>query len=218
VEQLADQIKKRIDLDFLLCALEFCRSHVCSGTKLDFFDRINVTDGISPETELNTLCWKILKEEVEDLQRIYNAESVVAKKLSLLSVFKLPWKSSVNLLGRLCKDGGFSHEYSLEEALFVLHMCPQRSFSDTFCCIFTGKNDDGIVLYASCLAGAMAKVLKEEGKMGDFSFDINTSISTRKKLVIHNVKKLLTEYFKLEQTAEKATTKAGKKSEKEKTD
>jgi hypothetical protein len=218
VKQLADQINKRNDLDFLLCALEFCRSRVCSGTKLDFFDRINVcTDA---ENGLDELCWKALETNINDAQKKYSTTRETAAKLSLLTVFKLPWKSSIALLGLLCKEGGFSHKHTFETALLVLHMCPQRSFLDAFSYIFTRKNEDDVILYASCLAGAMATVLKEEGKMKDFSFDIDIPFSTKKDLVIYNVKKLLMKYWEIvireTQENEEIIKKREKQKEKEK--
>jgi hypothetical protein len=183
-------IDESTDLGSLLCILELCRACVFSEITLDFFDRIS--DDVSAIK--GSLCREALKSSVNDIQK-YRVLPDLAEKLSLLIVFEVPWRLAVTALRELCKEGAFSHEYTLEEALFVVHMCPRRSRVDTFLDFWQkSKYEDDIVFYMKCLAGAMARVLKEEGKVRDFSFDIDISF-TNKQLVVHNVKKLLAAYW-----------------------
>jgi hypothetical protein len=191
--------ERKHGLDSLLCVLDFCRTCIISDVKTFsfFLNRIDTQNSLFSKGT----CWEVLKVHVDSLVNIYRARPEVAKKLALLTAFELPWGSFTDLLEEITsKEGGFSHEYTLESALFILHMCRRASnFSEALRALFKEncqQKEERKLLYASCLAGAMANILKKEGKIQeDFFFDLQLSSEEKLQFVINNVKKLLNAYF-----------------------
>lgn len=152
-----------------------------------FFNMISC-DKISPELQ------KALAPYVISLQDRYSVTLREAQKFSLITAFEVSWNDAVSLMNHICPEGAFSHEYSVEEALFIIHMKAKSPsvFEKSFWS--STKYNDEQLLYAKCLVGALAKVLKIEGTIsGDFGFSIGTNHDP-KTLLFENAIRFLSAY------------------------
>ena len=118
-----------------------------------------------------------------------NIKEEEATKLSLIVLFKPSWNVSLKLLEKVCGSGGLTHQYTLEEALFVLLMLPQKpNFLKR---MWSGESyKEERIFYFSCLAGAVAYMLGFYKKISKNFFSAIEPSSDKEQMLIENVSKL----------------------------
>ena len=133
-------------------------------------------------------CKKLLSENITELRR--KCDTKVAQKLSLLTAINVWWKDALSSIKEIVGKQALSHKHTLTEALFILHLKPSSILS-----VFRQNNEgEDVLFYANCLTGALACVLKHEGKIpSDFEFEILPT-DDAKGYFLRNVKKLMQAY------------------------
>lgn len=180
----------RSDVDSLWRVLNCCRAWIVTANS-DYllWDKLKVpVDG-----EYKGVIWETLAPSVKDIMEKYGVKPDVAERASLLTACRLPWDSAKTTLEKLYgKMSIIGHEYTLEEALFVLNLCPQTEKFVVF--YFPHKKDD-CRFYAKCLMGSMLAVLKARNSIGEsFAFELEArSGMTEDELITSNGVKLLRE-------------------------
>jgi len=168
-------------------------------------------------------CKKLLSRNINALKNKCNMQ--IVKKLSVLTAINTSWKDALSSIKEILKkdtplsydyklkDIPLSHDYDLTEALFILHLKPSQSCINSLFNYFKGNNykDKDVLFYAECITGALACVLKYEGRIpNDFKFDLkkddNNSIkddneesnlvknNNKVEYFIKNAKKLMQAY------------------------
>ena len=109
---------------------------------------------------------------------------------------KMSWSESVNYMELICPEGAFSHDYSLEEAFFLIHISAndvrpwERSFWDK------SKYLREQFLHIRCLFAGFVRILQEEERFpSDFSFTCD-GMYDEASLVLDNATRFLLLYVK----------------------
>jgi hypothetical protein len=142
----------------------------------------------------------LLLEKINQIKSKCDVSS--AKKLSILTAINTSWENALSSMKEIVKEQALSHEYTLTEALFILHLKPSQSCTSNsvwsnwiklFLKSSEYKNED-VLFYAECITGAIACVFRHNKKIpANFEFDIiyTNDLSYR---FIKNVKKLMQAY------------------------
>ncbi len=149
-------------------------------------------DNVSYES-LPDNCKKLLSSNIEILAN--KCDLVSAQKLSLLTAINAQWDDALCAMKKIASRGALSHEYTLTEALFILHLNPTHPnvFRRVF---YNDEYEKDMMFYAKCITGAIACILKFEKEIPeDFKFDIIQGDDV-KQCFIRNVSKLINEYSK----------------------
>ncbi|MDR0632307.1 MAG: hypothetical protein LBF54_03680 [Holosporaceae bacterium] len=127
----------------------FCRAHlVLSGNLLQrMWEKVNY---LNLPKEIQS----ILKSQKLDISR----DKSIPNKLLLFCSVKLPWNKCMETLQPIFKEGSLSHEYSIEEALFILYAHPETP--GLFARSHYAKERR---LYERCVAASLMRILQEEG-------------------------------------------------------
>jgi hypothetical protein len=145
-------------------------------------------------------CKKLLLEKINQIKSKCDVSS--AKKLSILTAINTSWENALSSMKEIVKEQALSHEYTLTEALFILHLKPSQSCTSNsawsnriklFLKSSEYKNED-VLFYAECITGAIACVFRHNKKIpANFEFDLiyTNDLSYR---FIKNVKKLMQAY------------------------
>ena len=122
----------------------------------------------------------------------------IAEKLSLLTAINPSYEEALSSMREINKDGSLSYNYTLTEAIFILHLNPSQSCTNYIMSFFRKNNyeDKNVLFYARCLIGALACVLKHDGKIpADFEFDL-LQTGNEKSYFLTSVKRLMQTYMK----------------------
>ena len=162
--------------------LDLCRSfYVLDKNYYTLFDEISYES-------LPDKCKKLLSRNINELKK--KCDIPIAEKLSLLTTINVSWEDVLSVMKEIALVGALSHKYTLTEALFILHLKPSNIFGRFF------QNNAGksLLFYAKCITGALACVLKHEGKIpSDFEFEILPTDDAN-GYFLRNVKKLMQAY------------------------
>jgi hypothetical protein len=169
--------------------LGFCRAAIVLNENTSFLLSNKISYANLPQK-----CKSVLDGHVRAIVEKYKASSAAAQNLALFTAFSLDWKQCIELLKSICPEGAFTHDYNIEEALFILHMCP---LTPSFLGRMLDKSyEKNMLFYTMCLAGSIAKVLKDKDELEEgFNFIILTSYSKIEELAVQNIKKLLAKYM-----------------------
>lgn len=182
---------KNKDIDLLMRTLAYCRMWIVK-TNSDFLLWSDLKVPVDGSATTDTI-WSNLSSLVKKVQSEYSIDLDSAERVALLTAFHLPMKSAMAELERLYKKGGvLDHQYTFEEALFVLNLCPQpeRVFF-----VYSSFKKEICSFYTKCLLGSMAAVLKHRKQLDEsFSFDLDPyNFTTEDDLIANNAIKLLRE-------------------------
>lgn len=185
----------RSDIDSLWRVLNCCRTWiVTANSDYSLWDKLEVpVDG-----EYKGVIWETLAPSVKDIMEKYRVKPDVAERASLLTACQLPWDLAKTTLEKLYeKRSIIGRRYTLEEALFVLNLCPQTKKIAIF---YLPHKEDDCRFYAKCLMGSMLAVLQARNAIDkSFAFELEArSGMTEDELVTFNGVKLLRE-IKLKQ-------------------
>lgn len=175
--------------EFLYFLLGFMRTKcVISMNHFSMFDRISY-DKLSPELR------EFLFPQIREIEK-RGATEDVAQRYSIMCAFDISWNESIRFMGKIAKEGAFSHEYSLEEALFIAHM-HTKAPSAIERWLKGNKYHEEQLTYTACLAASITKILTTDGRLpSSFSLDKPTiTTESRESLVNSNVKKLVNAYL-----------------------
>ena len=145
-------------------------------------------------------CKKLLNGNIKELRR--KCDIKVAKKLSLLTAINTSWEDTLSSINEIVEEKALFHDYTLTEALFIIHLKPSQSCTSTsiwsnWSKLFQKDNEykeEDVLFYAECLTGALSRVLKHDGKIpSDFEFEILPT-DDAKGYFLRNVKKLMQAY------------------------
>ena len=186
----ASSIKSiRKDIDLLWRALNYSKMWIVGGNSdYSLWDRLNVpVDG-----NYNGTIWKTLAPVVHEIMDKYEVSLDIAERAALLTAYPLPWDSAKEALTQLYGTGSvLGHQYTLEEALFVLDLCPQLK-KIWFFDISPSKED--CRFFSKCLIGSMVVVLKARRMIDQsFSLDLAPYSMTEDEFISHNAIRLLRE-------------------------
>jgi len=165
--------------------LDFCRWDCVTGMcETAMYDRISYENST-----------EYMKATLSRSVRGYvwrGVPEAISQRYALMSAFDVSWNEGQRLLHLIIgNDGMFSHNYSLEETLFIVHMhVTPPSFLGQW---FKGSSyHEEQVTYSGCLTAAIARGLSSYGRLKDFHFDMPTeSTRSREELVNININKLL---------------------------
>lgn len=149
-------------------------------------------DNVSYES-LPDNCKKLLASNIDILAN--KCDLVSAQKLSLLTAINAQLDDALCAMKKIASRGALSHEYTLTEALFILHLNPTHPnvFRRVF---YNDEYEKDMMFYAKCITGAIACILRFEKKIpDDFNFDIIPGDNV-KQCFIRNVSKLINECSK----------------------
>lgn len=167
----------------------YCRWKCVMGiNQFDMFDKISYN-------KLSANARVFLEPKVKEIES-QGATEDIAQRYSIMCAFDISWNDSIDFMNAIAKEGPFSHNYSLEEALFITHM--HTKMPNSIERWIKGKRyQEEKLTYAGCLAGAVAKVLTTDGKLpSDFTFNKATiTTESREVFVTKNIKKLTKAYF-----------------------
>ena len=168
------------DLELLLDVIGFCRVFVILSGDIEL---------LWPRLHPFSLCDEVvsqLKRRVYYDGDVSYAELESAYRYSLLLPSHMSWEKCIMFANLVCREGGFSHEYSLEEAIFIIHMNPLdvSPFEGSFWDVHKYRRDR--LLLFRCFLGGLARVLQEEGRFpADFHFSISLG-GDEERLIVDN--------------------------------
>lgn len=148
-------------------------------------------------------CKKLLNGNIEKLKSKCDIKS--AQKLSVLTAINTSWEDALSAMKEIALGGALSHKYTLTEALFIIHLKPSQECTNNSVLnnlqkwFLTNREnneykEEDVLFYAECITGALACVLKHEGKIpSNFEFDI-LQTSDLEWHFLRNVKKLMQAY------------------------
>lgn len=148
-------------------------------------------DKISYE-KLPDFCKTLISESVNEISRQCNLDMINSQKISLLTPFKISWDDAISSIRKIESIRGSFLEYSLEEALFILHI---KTYKPNFLIsFFSSQVEEDMLYYAKCLIAAIYCVLKNEGKI-PLEFKLDLSINDNKLCFIKNADILIEQYL-----------------------
>jgi hypothetical protein len=172
---------------YILC---HCRTHVIIGKNYwSLFDEISYES-------LPDKCKKLLSRNINELKK--KCDISVAEKLSLLTAINPSCEEALSSMREINKNGSLSYNYTLTEAIFILHLNPSQSYTNYIMSFFRRNNyeDKNVLFYARCVMGALACVLKHDGIIPvDFEFDL-LQTGDEKSYFLKSVKRLMQAYMK----------------------
>ncbi|MBR1734948.1 MAG: hypothetical protein IJ730_05830 [Alphaproteobacteria bacterium] len=161
---LSEIFRKHLnDNDYINGIISFCRAHaVLSSSSLRAFKNINMSN-------LNSQIIDKLKNAKDDCKITsrcgINENDSDFMKVRLLA-FSLSWDDYLSVFKNVFKEGVF-HDFSSDEALFVLYSHPIINSIKWY---FVNKEDKDC--YVECLAGALRTFIREKYKVEvDFKKD-----------------------------------------------
>lgn len=165
-----------------------------SGKCVTELNQFKMFDKIS-YCNLQSKCRKFLSSQVNDIKKL-GASNDVAQRYSLMCAFDISWDDSVKIMKGIAKEGPFSHEYSLEEALFITHMHTKMPNAVSRWLKGNEYHEEELT-YAGCLASSLATVLKADEKLPeDFTFDhAGITTTSRESFINMNIRKFIDAYL-----------------------
>lgn len=141
---------------------------------------------------LPNFCKNLLSSSISELINKCNLDIKDAQNISLLTPFTIYWDDAISSMKQIESNRGFSNEYSLEEALFILHI---KTYKPNFLiCFFRGQEiEDDMIFYAKCLIIAIYCVLKNENKI-PLEFKLDLTSNDNKLCFIKNADILIDAY------------------------
>ena len=106
-------------------------------------------------SKLNEQLYFIWQKGTKDI--LSNAEGATeeqARKLAFATVVDTTWIECINACRSVATEGPFSHKYSLEDALMILHMYPQIGFFEKY-----WIPSEDMEFYTNCVAGALNSLM-----------------------------------------------------------
>ena len=183
-----DEIKHRFNGD-QESLIGYIRAKCIMGlNQFKMFDKISYCN-------LPSKCRKFLSSQVNDIKKL-GASNDVAQRYSLMCAFDISWDDSVKIMKGIAKEGPFSHEYSLEEALFITHMHTKMPNAVSRWLKGNEYHEEELT-YAGCLASSLATVLKADEKLPeDFTFDhAGITTTSRESFINMNIRKFIDAYL-----------------------
>ncbi len=77
-----------------------------------------------------------------------------AQKMAFVTVTDTTWSECIGACRSVATEGPFSHKYSLEDALMILHMYPQIGFFEKY-----WIPSEDMEFYTNCVAGALNSLM-----------------------------------------------------------
>lgn len=179
----------RKDIDLLWRALNYAKMWIVTGNS-DYclWENLEVPSNMN----YNRAMWRTLAPAVTEVIKNYEVSLDIAEKTVLLTAYPLPWDSAKEALTQLYGTGSIlGHQYTLEEALFVLDLCPQL---EKILFFYISPSKEDCRFFSKCLIGSMVVVLKARRMIDQsFSLDLTPHSMTEDEFISYNAIKLLRE-------------------------
>ena len=132
-----------------------------------------------------------LQNTVKVVQKLWGVREEYAERLSFFVSRDISWSQWTETLEMICPEGPLSHDMSLEDALFVVHVntCEPEPWESSW-----WRNTQYLrerPIHAKYLLSALAVVLKAEGALAsDFGFHCSSEM-TSETMVLYNIVRFL---------------------------